>query len=491
MKDYLLAIDQGTTSTRAILFNKEQEIVGIAQNPFTQLFPKEGWVEHDPMEIYASVSGTINEVIARTGVSVKNIKAIGITNQRETTVVWDKKTGKPIYNAIVWQCRRTADTCKELVEQGHAEYIKKTTGLLIDAYFSATKIKWILDNVKGARQRAQRGELAFGTIDTWLIYKLTEGKVFATDYTNASRTMLFDIHKKQWDNRLLEILHIPSSMLPEVRFSSDNYGTTNISGVQIPITGVCGDQQASLFGQCCFHPGQMKNTYGTGCFVLMNAGEKAPISNNGLLTTIGIALKDKFHYAVEGSIFAAGSVVQWLRDEMRFITESRDSEYFATKVENTAGVYFVPAFTGLGAPYWNMDARGTITGITRGTKREHIIRAGLESIAFQSHDVIKAMCEDTGLPLRSLQVDGGASSNNFLMQLQADILNTKVVRPTTKETTALGVACLAGLQVGVFENLNEIQKKWKVDETFTPHMDIQTRKALLRGWNKAVGQTNI
>lgn len=488
MKEFLLAIDQGTTSTRSILFDNKQNVVGIAQTPFNQIYPKEGWVEHDPMEIYATVSGTMNEVIAQSGVDISAIKAIGITNQRETTVVWERDTGRPIYNAIVWQCRRTADICKQLEQDGHREYIQKSTGLRIDAYFSGTKIKWILDNVEGAREKANAGKLCFGTIDTWLIYKLTNGKSFFTDYTNASRTMLFNLEGKKWDDKILDILGIPKSMLPQVLYSSDEYGETNIQGQLIPIAGVCGDQQSALFGQCCFNPGDMKNTYGTGCFVLMNAGEKKPESKNGLIATIGIALKDKFHYAAEGSIFNAGSVVQWLRDEMRFINESVDSEYFATKVDDTVGVYLVPAFTGLGAPYWDMFARGTLTGLTRGTKREHIIRAALESIVYQSHDVIKAMIQDTNLPVNSLQVDGGASSNNFLMQLQADILNTQVVRPKMLETTALGAACLAGLQVGVFGSLTEIEQNWQLDKIFTPQMDEVKRKALLNGWEKAVAQ---
>ena len=443
-KKYIIALDQGTTSSRAIIFDSDQKIVGVAQKEFTQIYPKEGWVEHDPMEIWSSQSGVLAEVIARTGVSQHDIIGIGITNQRETTIVWDKNTGKPVYNAIVWQCRRTAKICDELKKiEGLDEYVKENTGLLIDAYFSGTKIKWILDNVEGAREKAEKGDLLFGTVDTWLIWKLTNGKVHATDYTNASRTMIYNIKKLEWDEKLLNILGIPKSMLPEVKDSSGTFGYANLGGKgghRVPIAGVAGDQQAALFGQACFKEGDSKNTYGTGCFLLMNTGSKMVRSQNGLVTTIAIGLNGKVEYALEGSIFIGGASVQWLRDELKLVGESRDTEYFARKVKDSAGVYVVPAFVGLGAPYWDMYARGAIVGLTRGANKNHIIRATLESIAYQTRDVLEAMQEDSGIKLASLKVDGGAAANNFLMEFQADILGTAVRRPVTLETTALGAA---------------------------------------------------
>ncbi len=488
-KKYIIALDQGTTSSRAIIFDRDQHIVKVAQKEFTQFYPKSGWVEHDPMEIYSSQYGVMMEALALSDISPNEIAAIGITNQRETTIIWDKNTGRPIYNAIVWQCRRTADICHQLEADGWSDYIRETTGLLIDAYFSGTKIKWILDNVPGAREKAEAGELLFGTVDSWLIWKLTGGKVHVTDMTNASRTMLFNIHTLDWDEKLLEIMDIPRSILPEVRSSSEIYGYTNISGVEVPIAGVAGDQQAALFGQACFSEGDAKNTYGTGCFLLMNIGDKPILSKNGLVTTIGIALKDKVQYALEGSIFIGGAVIQWLRDEMRFITESSDSEYFAQKVSDNGGVYLVPAFTGLGAPHWDMDARGSIFGLTRGSSRNHIIRASLESIAYQTNDVLSAMVSDTGVPIRVLKVDGGASANNFLMQFQSDILERDICRPKIRETTALGAAYLAGLAVGVWHSTDEISHQWTLDKEYKPAMDSHERVQLLKGWNKAVSKT--
>ena len=489
MKTYLLSLDQGTTSSRAILFDKDQNIVAMAQKEFTQYYPQSGWVEHDPMEIYSSQSAVMTEAIARSGIDVRSIAAIGITNQRETTVVWDKNTGKPVCNAIVWQCRRTAEICDELERRGLKDYIKKTTGLVLDAYFSATKIKWILDHIDGAREKADRGELLFGTVDTWLLWKLTGGKVHATDYTNASRTMLFDIHRLCWDERLLKELSIPASMLPEVRDSSAIFGYCNIQGVDIPIAGIAGDQQAALFGQGCFASGDAKNTYGTGCFLLMNTGETACESRHGLVTTVAAVVNGKVQYALEGSVFVGGAVIQWLRDNLRFIGEARDAEYYAQKVESTGGVYLVPAFTGLGAPYWDMYARGTIVGITRGTKPEHIIRAAQESIAYQSMDLVTAMEKDTGKTLTELKVDGGASRDRFLMQFQADILGKQVRRPMIRETTALGAAYLAGLAVGVWNSTEVIKQLWHCDCTFSPKMTEQERKKLLQGWQKAVGRS--
>ena len=461
----------------------------MAQKEFTQLYPRAGWVEHNPMEIYSSQYSVMMEAVTESGIDVREIAAIGITNQRETTIVWDKKTGRPVYNAIVWQCRRTAEICDELRARGLEKYIKESTGLVLDAYFSATKIKWILDNVEGARERAERGELLFGTVDTWLLWKLTNGAVHATDYTNASRTMLYNIHTLQWDERLLRELDIPRSMLPEVCNSSHLYGVCNLQGTDVPIAGIAGDQQAALFGQGCFNKGDAKNTYGTGCFLLMNTGEQACESKHGLVTTIAVGLGGKVQYALEGSVFVGGAVIQWLRDQMRFIGEARDAEYYAQKVDSTGGVYLVPAFTGLGAPYWDMYARGTIVGITRGTRPEHIIRAAQESIAYQSADLVLAMEMDTGTPMTELRVDGGASRDGFLMQFQADVLGKPVLRPVIRETTALGAAYLAGLATGVWKSQEEIRHLWHCDSTFSPRMSEEQRLKLLKGWNKAVGRS--
>ena len=488
-KKYILALDQGTTSSRAIIFNHNGEIVKTAQSEFTQYYPKSGWVEHDPMEIWGSQSGVAREVLETAGIRPEEISAIGITNQRETTVVWDKATGKPIYNAIVWQCRRTADICNDLKAKGLEDYVKKNTGLLIDAYFSGTKIKWILDNVEGARKKAEAGELLFGTIDTWLIWNLTRGKVHVTDYSNASRTMIYNIKDLKWDEKMLKELDIPISMLPEVKSSSEVYGTTDIrtfGGSEIPIAGIAGDQQAALFGQTCFKPGMAKNTYGTGCFMLMNTGEDMVTSENGLLTTIAWGINGKVEYALEGSIFVAGALIQWLRDELRILNDAKDSEYFATKVEDSNGVYIVPAFVGLGAPYWDMNARGTIVGLSRGSNRSHIIRAALEAIAFQTKDVLKAMESDSGIQLKELKVDGGAVENNFLMQFQADILGVPVIRPNIIETTGLGAAYLAGLAVGFWKDKEEITQKWSEDKTFKSEMEEEKKIKLYKGWKKAV-----
>lgn len=489
MGKYILSLDQGTTSSRAILFDDEQNIIGVSQKEFTQIYPHEGWVEHDPMEIYSSQYGVMMEVIAQNAIDVRDIAGIGITNQRETTILWDKATGRPIYNAIVWQCRRTAEIVDKLKEQGLSEHIKKTTGLVPDAYFSATKIRWILDQVPGAQERAERGEILFGTVDSWLIWKLTNGAAHVTDYTNASRTMLYDIHKLDWDDTLLKILNIPRAMLPEVRSSSEIYGRTVLHGSEVPIAGAAGDQQAALFGQCCFRPGEAKNTYGTGCFLLMNTGKVPCESKNGLLTTIAFGINGEVQYALEGSVFVGGAVIQWLRDEMRFISESSDAEYHAEKVPDTGGVYFVPAFTGLGAPYWDMYARGCIIGITRGTKRNHIIRAAQESIAYQSLDLVRAMEKDTGSKLTELNVDGGASRDSFLMQFQSDILGSGIRRPTISETTALGAAYLAGLATGIWKDLNEIKSLWKCGQSYSPEMEANKRDELLEGWHKAVGRS--
>lgn len=486
MSRYILALDQGTTSSRAILFDDSQNIVSIAQKEFAQHYPREGWVEHDPMEIWSSQYSVMMEAIAKSGVSPSEIAAIGIANQRETTILWDKETGRPIYPAIVWQCRRTAPIIDDLLEQGLGDYIRKTTGLIPDAYFSGTKIKWILDHVEGAREKAERGEVLFGTVDTWLLWKLTGGAVHATDYTNASRTMLYNIHELKWDDKILEALNIPKEILPEVRSSSEIYGVTDISGVQIPIAGMIGDQQSALFGQTCFMPGDAKCTYGTGCFLLLNTGSTPYESRNGLLTTIAVGLDSKAQYALEGSVFVGGAVVQWLRDEMRFITESQDTEYYAQKVADTAGVYLVPAFTGLGAPYWDMYARGCIVGITRGTRREHIIRAALESIAYQVCDLVEAMEKDTGITLHDLKADGGASQNGFLMKFQSNILGQSVRRPMIRETTALGCAYLAGLATGVWKDIDEINTLWKCDKVFSPEIDLQSREKLLKRWHRAV-----
>ena len=489
MPTYLLALDQGTTSSRAILFDREQRIVGTAQKEFTQHYPREGWVEHDAMEIWSSQYSVMMEVLAQSGVDPADIAAIGITNQRETTILWDKETGRPIHNAIVWQCRRTAPMVDALLEQGLGEHIRRTTGLVPDAYFSATKIKWLLDHVEGARTLADQGRLLFGTVDTWLLWKLTGGAVHVTDYTNASRTMLYDIRRLCWDETLLQALDIPRSILPEVRDSSAIYGYTDLQGVRVPIAGIAGDQQAALFGQGCFSPGEAKNTYGTGCFLLMNTGETPCESRNGLITTIAVGLDGAVQYALEGSVFVGGAVIQWLRDELRLLTESRDAEYYAQKVPDTGGVYLVPAFTGLGAPYWDMYARGCLVGLTRGTRREHIIRAAQESIAYQVADLVAAMEKDTGLPLSALRADGGASRDAFLLQFQADILDRPVLRPVIRETTALGAACLAGLAVGVWKDREEIRALWKEDARFSPALPAPRREELLRGWHKAVGRS--
>ena len=486
MSKYVMALDQGTTSSRAIIFDEHQNIVNMAQKEFTQHYPKAGWVEHDPLEIYASQYGVLVEVLARSGMEAGEISAIGITNQRETTIVWDKNTGRPVYNAIVWQCRRTSDFCTNLVERGYADEIRAKTGLLIDAYFSATKIKWILDNVEGARERAERGELLFGTVDTWLIWKLTGGAAHVTDVTNASRTMLFNIHTLEWDKDICALLDIPMCMLPKVCDSSMVYGAARIGGAEIPIAGAAGDQQAALFGQTCFARGDVKNTYGTGCFMLMNTGDTPVESKNGLLTTVAVGLNGKATYALEGSVFVGGAVIQWLRDELKLINESADSEYFANKVKDSAGVYVVPAFTGLGAPYWDMYARGAILGLTRGAGRNHIIRAALEGIAYQTLDVLKAMQADSGVQFKELKVDGGASANNLLMQFQADIAGVTVRRPMIRETTALGAAYLAGLATGVWRDLNDIKGQWTLDKLYEPQMEAARARELVDGWHKAV-----
>jgi glycerol kinase len=486
MKKYVIALDQGTTSSRTIIFDKEQNVIGVAQKEFTQIYPKQGWVEHNPMEIWSSQYGVLNEAMAQAGIRADEIAAIGITNQRETTVVWDKNTGVPVYNAIVWQCRRTSGICDELKAKGLGDYVRENTGLQIDAYFSGTKIKWILDNVEGARAKAEAGDLLFGTVDTWLLWKLTEGRVHATDYTNASRTMIYNIKDLKWDEKLLAEMNIPKSMLPEVKKSSEVYGETNINGVMVPIAGIAGDQQAALYGQTCFTPGEAKNTYGTGCFLLVNIGEEMKLSNNGLVTTIAATSHDKVQYALEGSIFVGGAVIQWIRDELKLIYDSKDSEYFATKVKDNAGVYVVPAFVGLGAPHWDQYARGAILGLTRGANRYHIIRAALEAIAYQTKDVLVAMEKDAGVELQNLKVDGGASANNFLMQFQADILDRTVLRPVIAETTALGAAYLAGLAVGFWANEDEVKTKWAIDGEYVPNMEAADRDALYAGWQKAV-----
>lgn len=492
MKKYVIALDQGTTSSRAIVFDKEQNILGVSQKEFTQIYPKEGWVEHDPLEIWATQYGVLQEVIAKTNINQDEVAAIGITNQRETTIVWEKDTGNPIYNAIVWQCRRTADICDNLKAKGLEGYIKENTGLVVDAYFSGTKIKWILDNVEGAREKAERGELLFGTVDTWLVWKLTNGKVHVTDYTNASRTMLYNIKELRWDDKILEELDIPKSMLPEVKNSSEVYGYANLGGkggVRVPIAGMAGDQQAALFGQACFEKGEAKNTYGTGCFLLMNTGEEMVESKNGLLTTIAIGLDGKVQYALEGSVFVGGAVVQWLRDELSLVNDSADTEYFANKVDDNGGVYIVPAFVGLGAPHWDMYARGAIFGLTRGANRNHIIRAALESIAYQTKDLIDAMTEDVGSELKGIKVDGGASRNKFLMQFQADILGTNVVRPIISETTALGAAYLAGIAVGFWKDKEEVRRFWHMADEFEPKLDADKANKYYKGWQKAVKRT--
>lgn len=486
MKKYILAIDEGTTSARSILFDSKGQIVSVAQKEFTQIYPQPSFVEHNPLEIYASQYATMTEVVLQSGINPEEIAAIGITNQRETTVCWEKDTGKPVYNAIVWQCRRTAAFCEELKAKGYGDYIKATTGLLIDAYFSASKIKWILDNVEGARERAQKGEILFGTIDSWLIYKLTGGRVHITDYTNASRTMLFDIHNLCWDKKLLEIFDIPQCMLPKVVSSSEVYTTINFMGQEIAVSGIAGDQQAALFGQCCFGKGEVKNTYGTGCFLLVNTGEKPEENKQGMLTTLAASIKGQpVKYAIEGSVFVGGAIIQWLRDEMGLIDESKDSEYFAKKVENSGGVYVVPAFAGLGAPYWDMYARGTIVGLTRGTGRNHIIRACLEAIAYQTNDLLCAL-KESGIEISSLKVDGGASANNLLMQFQSDISGINILRGKSGEATALGAAFLAGLAVGFWRDTDELKALCSDSDVFSPCIDSQCRAGLIKGWKKAV-----
>ena len=486
---YVVALDQGTTSSRAIIFDEDARIQGIAQREFAQIYPQAGWVEHDPMEIWSSQRSTLTEVLAKTGINPQQIAAIGITNQRETTVVWEKSTGKPIYNAIVWQCRRTAALCEQLKARGLTDYIRDNTGLVLDAYFSGTKLKWILDNVEGAREKADNGELLFGTVDSWLLWKLTEGRVHVTDYTNASRTMLFNINRLEWDRRLLDEMDIPAAMLPEVRPSSQVYGSTNLNGNPIPIAGMAGDQQAALFGQLCFSKGMAKNTYGTGCFLLMNTGKQKVSSHHGLLTTLAVGAGGEVNYALEGSVFMGGATIQWLRDELGLIREADDTGYFAAKVDNTNGVYLVPAFVGLGAPYWDPYARGSLVGLTRGTNRNHIIRAALEAIAFQSRDLLDAMQEDAGIALSALKVDGGAVANDFLMQFQADITDARVIRPRQTETTAMGAAFLAGLAVGLWQGTDELADKVAPDREFIPRMNQDTRDSLYRGWKKAVARS--
>lgn len=486
MAKYVMALDAGTTSNRCILFNQKGEVCSVAQRAFTQYFPKPGWVEHDADEIWASQLGVAVEALNKISAKAEDIAAIGITNQRETAIVWDKNTGEPIYNAIVWQCRRTSAYCDSLKEKGLTDKFREKTGLVIDAYFSGTKIKWILDNVEGARERAEKGELLFGTVDTWLIWKLTKGKVHVTDYSNASRTMLFNIKDLCWDEEILNELNIPRCMLPEVKPSSCVYGTTDYFGGEVKIAGAAGDQQAALFGQTCFNAGEAKNTYGTGCFLLMNTGEKPVFSKNGLVTTIAWGIDGKVNYALEGSIFVAGAAIQWLRDEMRLIDSSIDSEYMASKVSDTNGCYVVPAFTGLGAPHWDQYARGTIVGITRGVNKSHIIRATLESLAYQTHDVITAMKADSNIELRSLKVDGGASANNLLMQIQSDIIAAPVLRPKCVETTAMGAAYLAGLAVGYWASKEDVIQNWAIDRVFEPSISEEDRAKRIKGWNKAL-----
>lgn len=490
MKKYLMALDQGTTSSRCIIFDKKGNIISMAQKEFTQYFPQSGWVEHDANEIWASQMGVMAEAMAKCSVEAEVIAAIGITNQRETTIVWDKETGEPVYHAIVWQCRRTADYVEQLKAEGYDKVIKEKTGLIVDPYFSATKLKWILDHVEGARQKAEEGKLLFGTVDTWLIYKLTKGRIFATDVTNASRTMLYNIHDLCWDGELLCKFDIPVCMLPEVKASSEIYGQTaaSILGQPIPIAGVAGDQQAALFGQCCFEAGKSKNTYGTGCFLLMNTGEKAVSSEHGLLTTIAVGRNGKVQYALEGSVFVAGAAIKWLRDEMKMIDSAAETEKLANSVPDSNGVYVVPAFTGLGAPYWDAYARGAVFGLSRGCSRAHFVRAALESLAYQSLDVIRAMEEDSGLPVTSLRVDGGASANDFLLQFQADILHGEIIRPRVAETTALGAAYLAGLAVGYYKDTEEIKENWMRDKVFVPAFTEEKRNRLYAGWKDCVSR---
>lgn len=483
-----MALDQGTTSSRAILFDRNGQICSVAQKEFNQIYPQPGWVEHDPMEIWSTQLAVCTEAVAKIGAAVEDIAAIGITNQRETTVVWDKRTGKPVYNAIVWQCRRTAQRIQQMKDEGWETYIHKTTGLVADAYFSASKVAWILDHVEGAREQAEAGNLLFGTIDTWLIWNLTRGKVHVTDYTNASRTMMYDIHNCCWDEKLLTYFRIPRTMLPEVKPSSCLYGYTaeGVLGSCVPIAGAAGDQQAALFGQCCFEPGEVKNTYGTGCFMLMNTGNKAVSSENGLLTTIAATADGTVNYALEGSVFSAGSAIQWLRDGLRLIQDAAETEKYATSVPDTNGVYMVPAFTGLGAPYWDPYARGTVVGITRGCTKEHFIRATLESMAYQTRDILDVMRQESGVEMKRLRVDGGASRNNFLMQFQADILDTEVVRPDCVESTALGAAYLAGLAVGFWESAAYIRQNRGKEQIFSVQMEPEVRKQKVRDWRRAV-----
>lgn len=488
MKKYIMALDQGTTSSRCILFDKQGNICSTSQKEFPQIYPNPGWVEHEPEVIWQSQYEVMLDAMEKLGVTSENIDAIGITNQRETTIVWDRHTGEPVYNAIVWQCRRTAPLVEKLKDAGYEDYIVENTGLVPDAYFSGTKVKWILDNVEGARERAQAGDLVFGTIDTWLIWKLTGGKVHVTDYTNASRTMLYNIHKLEWDETILKALEIPKSMLPEVKPSSCIYGYTaeNVTKAPIAISGAAGDQQAALFGQCCFEPGEAKNTYGTGCFLLMNTGKEAVKSKNGLVTTIAVGFDGEVQYALEGSIFIAGAAIQWLRDELKVIEKASETEAIAYSVPDTQGGYVVPAFTGLGAPYWDQYARGAIVGLTRGFNRAHLVRATVESLAYQTNDILKAMESDSGIKLPTLRVDGGASANNFLLQFQADILNAAVLRPECIETTALGAAYLAGLATGYWKDKEEIKENWALSKQFDPNMEEGKRAKLLKGWKKAV-----
>ncbi len=489
MKKYIMALDQGTTSSRAILFDEMGNPVHVAQQEFKQRFPKSGWVEHNPVEIWSSILSVIAQILSKNNIAAEQIEGIGITNQRETTVVWDKNTGEPVYNAIVWQSRQTVGICEQLKQEGYEELFRNKTGLLIDAYFSGTKVKWILDNVEGVRERAEKGELLFGTIDTWIIWKLTDGAVHVTDYSNASRTLMYNIYDLKWDEELLEILNIPSSMLPEVRPSSEVYGSVvgkHFFGHSVPIAGIAGDQQAALFGQACFEKGMAKNTYGTGCFMLLNTGEEAVKSEHGLLTTIAWGIDGKVHYALEGSIFVAGSAVQWLRDGLRMFRKASDSEAYAIRVKNTDGVYVVPAFVGLGTPYWDSDVRGAVFGLTRGTSKEHFVRATLESLAYQTRDVFEAMTSDSGIDMKTLRVDGGAVENEFLMQFQADILNVPVEPSTVTETTALGAAYLAGLAVGFWASKDAVQENWQLKQKFEPRMTEEERETLFAGWHKAV-----
>ncbi|HCA7008662.1 TPA: glycerol kinase GlpK [Staphylococcus pseudintermedius] len=494
MGNYILSIDQGTTSSRAILFNEEGEIVGVAQREFKQHFPKSGWVEHDANEIWSSVLSVMASVLTENNVSANEVKGIGITNQRETTVVWDKETGRPIYNAIVWQSRQTQPICDALKEEGHEQTFRDKTGLLLDPYFSGTKVKWILDKVEGAREKAAKGDILFGTIDTWLVWKLSGGRAHVTDYSNASRTLMYNIHELKWDDELLELLDVPKAMLPEVKPSSEVYCETidyHFFGQNVPIAGIAGDQQAALFGQACFERGDVKNTYGTGGFMLMNTGEEAVKSGNGLLTTIAYGIDGKVNYALEGSIFVSGSAIQWLRDGLRMINSAPQSEDYAKRVDSTEGVYVVPAFVGLGTPYWDSDARGAIFGLTRGTEKEHFIRATLESLCYQTRDVLEAMAQDSGIEVNSLRVDGGAVKNNFLMQFQSDLLNIEVERPEINETTALGAAYLAGIATGFWKDKSEIQRRWKLEKSFEPEMNQKESNRLYKGWKKAVEATQV